>query len=305
MRCKLYISMAALLVTAACTSEKMEQASPVASASFPAFDLEGHRGARGLLPENTLPAMEKALALGVTTLEMDVHVSRDGEVLLSHDPYFNPTHELLPAGKEIPVHEADKYILYQMPYSEIRKFDVGSKFYSRFPEQTLVKAYKPLLSEVADTVQAYREKHGLPPVFYNIETKSSPAGDGKYHPAPEEFVDRLMTVIDKKGIRPYVIIQSFDPRTLQVVHRKYPDVMTALLVENMDGLEQNLEHLGFTPTVYSPYYQLITPALVEATHRRSMKLIPWRVNDLEQMKQLKQMGVDGLISDYPNLYNQL
>ncbi|WP_237151187.1 glycerophosphodiester phosphodiesterase [Pontibacter actiniarum] len=297
--------MAALLVTAACTSEKMEQASPVASASFPAFDLEGHRGARGLLPENTLPAMEKALALGVTTLEMDVHVSRDGEVLLSHDPYFNPAHELLPAGAEIPVHEADKHILYQMPYSEIRKFDVGSKRYSRFPEQTLVKAYKPLLSEVADTVQAYREKHGLPPVFYNIETKSSPAGDGKYHPAPEEFVDRLMAVIDKKGIRPYVIIQSFDPRTLQVVHRKYPDVMTALLVENMDGLEKNLERLGFTPTVYSPYYQLITPALVEATHRRSMKLIPWTVNDLEQMKQLKQMGVDGLISDYPNLYNQL
>lgn len=81
--------------------------------------------------------------------------------------------------------------------------------------------------------------------------------------------------------------------------------MTALLVENMDGLEKNLERLGFTPTVYSPYYQLITPALVEATHRRSMKLIPWTVNDLEQMKQLKQMGVDGLISDYPNLYNQL
>ncbi|WP_276495777.1 glycerophosphodiester phosphodiesterase [Pontibacter litorisediminis] len=272
---------------------------------LPAFDLEGHRGARGLLPENTVPAMLKALEMGVTTLEMDAHISQDGQVLLSHDPYLNREHELLPNGSEIPKEEAKKHVLFQMPYSQIRRFDVGSKNYGKFPRQQLMKAHKPLLSEVLDAAQAYIQEHNLPQVFYNIETKSNPSGDGKYHPKPEEFVDLLVAVIDEKGVRPYVIIQSFDPRTLQVLHRKYPGVKTSLLVENLKGLDKNLQLLGFTPHIYSPYYKLVTPALVEATHARGMKLVPWTVNSLEEMRHLKQLGVDGLISDYPDLFQEL
>ncbi len=249
--------------------------------------------------------MLKALELGVTTLEMDAHISQDGEVLLSHDPFINHEHELLPDGEEIPKEDARKYVLYQMPYSQIRQFDVGSKFYGKFPDQQLMKAYKPLLSEVIDSAQAYLKMHGLPQVFYNIETKSKPSGDGKYHPAPEEFVDRLVAVINAKNIRPYAIIQSFDPRTLQVLHRKHPDIKTSLLVENTKGLEKNLDLLGFTPHIYSPYYKLVSPALVEATHGHGMKLVPWTVNSLEEMQRLKKLGVDGLISDYPNLYKEL
>jgi len=280
---------------------------PVAASNppLPAFDLEGHRGARGLLPENTVPAMLKALELGVTTLEMDAHISQDGQVFLSHDPYMNREHVLLPSGEEIPAADAKKYVHYHMPYSQIRRFDVGSKYYDKFPEQQLMKAYKPLLSEVIDSAQAYLQKHRLSQVFYNIETKSKPSGDGKYHPAPEEFVDRLMAVIQKKNIQSYVIIQSFDPRTLQVLHRKYPDVKTSLLVENLKGLDENLKELGFTPNIYSPYYKLVTPALVEATHKLGMKLVPWTVNDLKEMQRLKQLGVDGIISDYPNLFREL
>ncbi|WP_089317892.1 glycerophosphodiester phosphodiesterase family protein [Pontibacter ummariensis] len=272
---------------------------------LPAFDLEGHRGARGLMPENTVPAMLKALELGVTTLEMDAHISKDGQVLLSHDPYLNPEHELLPSGEAIPEEEGKNYVLYQMNYADIRKFDVGSKPYSRFPEQQLQKAYKPLLSELIDTVQAYLQAHQQPQVFYNIETKSKPAGDGTYHPAPEEFVEKLMQVLQEKEILPYVIIQSFDARTLQVLHRKYPQVKTALLVENLKGLNKNLRTLGFTPTIYSPNFKLVRPQLVEHVHSKGMKIIPWTVNDLEKMRQLKEMGVDGLISDYPNLFQQL
>ncbi|WP_046312447.1 glycerophosphodiester phosphodiesterase [Pontibacter korlensis] len=275
------------------------------SVALPAFDKEGHRGARGLLPENTVPAMLKALDSGVTTLEMDAHISQDGQVLLSHDPFINPEHELLPSGAEIPAADAKKYVLYQMPYSQIRTFDVGSKYYSKFPEQQLMKAYKPLLSEVIDSAQAYIKEKGLAQVFYNIETKSKPSGDGIYHPAPEEFIDKLVAVIDEKGIRPYVIIQSFDPRTLKVLHQKHPDIKTALLVENLKGLEKNLEQLGFTPTIYSPYFKLVTPSLIKATHEQGMKLVPWTVNDLKEMQRLKQLGVDGIISDYPNLFSQL
>ncbi|MFD2512628.1 glycerophosphodiester phosphodiesterase [Pontibacter locisalis] len=272
---------------------------------LPGFDLEGHRGARGLLPENTVPAMLKALELGVTTLEMDAHVSKDGKVLLSHDPFINPAHELLPSGKEVPEEDVEKYVLYQLPYEEIKKFDVGSKYYDRFPEQKLMQTHKPLLEEVVDSSQAYLKKHNLPQVFYNIETKSTPAGDGLFHPEPEEFIDRLMAVLEVKNILPYVIIQSFDVRTLQVLHQKYPQVRTSLLVENKNSLEQNLQELGFTPTVYSPDYELITPALLQAAHNKGIKVIPWTVNSLEEMQKLRRLGVDGLISDYPNLYKQL
>lgn len=301
----LYLTLILCCFTA-CKSVRMEpKSSTAATAQLPAFDMEGHRGARGLMPENTIPAMLKALELGVTTLEMDVHISKDGQLLLSHDPYFNRQHELLPNGKEIPASEAKKHILYQLNYSEIKRYDVGSKFYKNFPEQQLQKAYKPLLTEVIDTAQAYIIEHRLPQVFYNIETKSKPTGDGLYHPAPKEFVDKLMAVILEKNIAPYVIIQSFDVRTLQVLNRRYPQIKTSLLVENLDGLDKNLEKLGYVPDVYSPNYKLVTPALVRKVHELNMKIIPWTVNQLQEMQELKELGVDGLITDYPNLYKRL
>lgn len=299
----LYLAaLSTLLLFTTCTASMTATSTP---GKLLDFDMQGHRGARGLMPENTLPAMQTALALGVTTLEMDTHISKDGQVLLSHDPYINPEHELLPNGDEIPASDAGKYVLYAMNYSEIQSFDVGSKFYSRFPEQQLMKLHKPLLADVIDSVQAYLQEHQLPQVFYNIETKSKPETDGRYHPAPEEFVQRLMEVIEKKGVKEWVVVQSFDVRTLQVLHATHPEVKTSLLVENEQTLEQNLAQLGFIPTIYSPDHALVTPELVEATHQRGIHLIPWTVNELERMRQLKQWGVDGIISDYPNLFNKL
>jgi glycerophosphoryl diester phosphodiesterase len=275
------------------------------SGHFPAFDLEGHRGARGLMPENTVPAMRKALELGVTTLEMDTHITRDKQVVLSHDPYINPEHDLLPDGSEIPLSHKRKYVLYQLDYDSIMTFDAGSKFYDKFPQQEKINTHKPLLSEVIDSVQSYLKEHQLPQVYYNIETKSKPSGDGKLHPGPEEFVDLLMGVIEAKGIAEWVIVQSFDVRTLQVLRKNHPQVKTSLLVENLRGLDNNLNKLGFIPEVYSPYYKLVTPRLLKRSHELGMKVVPWTVNDLEEMRRLKQMGVDGLISDYPNLYKEL
>ncbi|MFD3000977.1 glycerophosphodiester phosphodiesterase family protein [Pontibacter toksunensis] len=276
-----------------------------ASHSLPAFDLEGHRGARGLMPENTIPAMLKALALGVTTLEMDAHISRDGQVLLSHDPHINPEHELLPDGSEVPAGDAHKQVWYNLDYSDIRKYDAGSKFYPRFPQQQLMKVHKPLLSEVFDAVQEYLKAHQLPQVFYNIETKSTPETDNIYHPAPEEFVQRLMDVITLKGMNDWVIIQSFDVRTLQALHGSFPGIKTSLLVENEHSLEENLIFLGFTPTIYSPDKALVTLALIKRAHQHGMKLIPWTINEVGKMQQMKQMGVDGIITDYPDLFYKL
>ncbi|WP_187263021.1 glycerophosphodiester phosphodiesterase [Pontibacter beigongshangensis] len=293
-----------LLLLPGCTHH-MSQNPETSTSPLPAFDKEGHRGARGLMPENTIPGMLKALELGVTTLEMDVHISKDKRVVLSHDPYMNPDFVLLPTGAEIPAAEARKHVLYQLDYSQIREFDAGSRQNPKFPEQQPQKAHKPLLAEVIDAVQKEEQQKQLPQPFYNIETKSKPGTDGQNHPEPAEFVQLLMQVVEEKNIVPWVIIQSFDVRTLQVLQAQYPGVKTSLLVENLRSLDWNLEQLGFTPTIYSPYYKLVTPKLIQACHAKGIKVIPWTVNELHEMQLLQQMGADGIISDYPNLFQEL
>ncbi|TLM94180.1 glycerophosphodiester phosphodiesterase family protein [Hymenobacter jeollabukensis] len=271
-----------------------------AAQSPPAFDLQGHRGCRGLLPENTVPAMRRALALGVTTLEMDIAISQDRQVLLSHDPYLNADFVLGPAGQPLTPAEGKALRLFDMPYADIRRYDVGSKPYAKFPRQQKLRTYKPLLAEVIDSAEAYARLKHLPAPRYNLETKTTPASDAVLHPAPEEFVRLLLAVVAAKGTLARTTIQSFDPRTLEVVHRLDPAVQTALLVENEGGLEANLRRLSFRPSIYSPQYRLVTPALVHACHQRGLRVIPWTVNTAAEAAQLRAQHVDGLITDYPD-----
>ena len=280
---------------------KSTQQTSVRAQPLPAFDTEGHRGARGLMPENTIPAMYKAIDLGVTTIEMDAHITADKQVVLAHDHYINPLFSLDAEGKDIPEKDSKKYILYKMTYETLKKFDVGSRYYDKFPQQKKQKAIIPLLSALIDSVQGYLKENNKAQVFYNIETKSVAAGDNLLHPKPEEFVKLLMDVIETKKIAPWVIIQSFDPRTLNVVNRKYPGVKTSYLVDK-GTLEENLQKLGFIPDVYSPNYKMVTAELVKQCHQKNIKVIPWTVNSKEEIDQLKALGVDGLISDYPNLF---
>jgi glycerophosphoryl diester phosphodiesterase len=269
---------------------------------YPAFSTEAHRGGRGLMPENTIPAMKNALDLGVTTLEMDTHITADGQVVLSHDEYINPLFSLTPDGREISAEDAKQLILYKIPYAELRKYDVGSKYYKIFAQQKKFKTYMPLLTELIDSVQTYvKEKH-KPQVFYNIETKCSPEGDGIYNPGPEEFVKRLMDVIEDKKITPYVVIQSFDKRTIQIIHQKYPKVRTSYLVMKKATAEEYVRELGFTPFIISPYYKIVDAGFVKNCHDKQIKVLPWTVNSREEMAKQKDYGVDGIISDYPDLY---
>jgi glycerophosphoryl diester phosphodiesterase len=268
------------------------------------LDLQAHRGGRGLMPENTIPAMRRALALGATTLEMDAAISQDKQVLLSHDPYLNADFVYRPDGQPLTKAEGQALIIYRLPYAEIRRYDVGSHGNPKFPRQQKLRTYKPLLAEVIDSAEAYAKRTHRAAPFYNIETKTTPAGDGINHPAPEEFVRLLLAVVAQKGIQNRVIIQSFDPRTLEVVHRTQPQLRTALLIDNQDGMEKNLERLSFRPSIYSPAYKLVTPALVQACHQQQMQVIPWTVNTPAETSQLLQQQVDGLITDYPDLVNK-
>ncbi len=270
------------------------------------FDKQGHRGCRGLMPENTIPAMINAIGLGVTTLEMDISISKDKKVLLSHEPFFNHEITTKPDGGFIDEKSEKSFNTYKMNYADIIKYDVGMKPHPRFPEQQKIKAVKPLLSDVFKAVKEYMMTAKRPFPFYNIETKCLPATDNKYHPKPAEFVELLMKVIKENEMEEQVIIQSFDFRTLKYLHQHYPKIKTAMLVEakSKSSFRKQIKDIGFTPTIYSPEYTLVTDLLIQNCHELNMKIIPWTVNEKSKIEELKKMGVDGIITDYPNFFNE-
>lgn len=267
------------------------------------FNWQGHRGCRGLMPENTLPAFLKALDYGVNTLELDVVISKDRQVVVSHDPFFHTDFSIDPTGK--PLTKGTLINLYQLNYDEIKRYDVGSNGNPNFPEQQKLKTYKPLLSEVIETAEAYRKAHSLPLFLYNIEIKSDDKEYDLSQPQPADFSDLVYATIARLLPPERVVIQSFDFNVLKHWHKqiqagKYQKVMLAALVANLKGIEYNLQNLGFNPEIYSPYFQLINKKKVEKLHKIGMLVIPWTVNTTEQMARVKAMGVDGIITDYPN-----
>jgi glycerophosphoryl diester phosphodiesterase len=294
--CKMYLLILLMnfsLVSLAQSSINMEQ-----------LDKQGHRGCRGLYPENTIPGFLKAIDLGVTTLEMDLVITKDKKVILSHEPFFNHEITTLPNGEYVSESNERELNIYEMVYSEVKKYDVGQKVHPRFLQQQKIKANKPLLAEVIDSVEMHAKTNNKQPLFYNIETKIQPQTDNVYHPEPQEFVDLIMAVILEKKIQNRVIVQSFDSRSLQYLHQKYPSIKTALLVEAFDkkSFEKQIEDLGFTPTIYSPAQELVDLNLVQECRSKKIKLIPWTVNDLETIRRFVALGVDGIITDYPNLF---
>lgn len=300
---KNYLSLFLLFITMACSNTKNLQEPPLGR--LEGFDKQGHRGCRGLMPENTFPAMKTALGLGVTTLEMDVVITRDKKIVLSHEPFFNHEITTKPDGSYVTETGEKSLNIYEMNYEGVKKYDVGMKPHPRFPQQQKIKVYKPLLADLLDSVQQYMMTSKRPLPYFNIETKTNPSTDNVYHPEPAEFVDLLMAVIKEKGIEDRTIIQSFDFRTLQYLHKNYPAIKTAMLIEDFDkrGLDVHLKALGFLPAIYSPAYQLVTEDLVKKCHEQNIRVIPWTVNDKTNIEKLKAMGVDGIISDYPNLFN--
>ncbi|TCO22410.1 glycerophosphoryl diester phosphodiesterase [Pedobacter psychrotolerans] len=275
------------------------------TASFPAFSAEAHRGGRGLMPENTIKAMINTLKIkGITTLEMDTHITKDGQVVVTHDDYLSPAFMLTPDGKDIPEADAKKYPVFGMNYAELKQFDLGTKYYDLFPTQQKVKTYIPLLSNLIDSVQYDINKNKRQQFFYNIETKCSPQGDGQTNPTPEVFVKLLMDVIEKKKISSFVVIQSFDKRTIQIIHEKYPHIKTSFLVANKKSYEENIADLGYKPFILSPIWQMVTTDMVTKAHANGVKIIPWTANKLEDIQKLKALNVDGIISDYPDILVQ-
>lgn len=288
------------LIFLICCCAPVEQ-QDYSSRLYPELDVQGHRGCRGSLPENSIAGFIQALEWGVNTLEMDVVISKDHQVVLSHEPFMSHLICLDQAGIDIDSATHFQYNIYEMTYQEIKKFDCGSKPPVDFIHQKPVAGPKPLLREVIQAIEDKRDQLKIPPVRYNIETKSLPGFDEVFHPEPAKFVELVLAVVRENDITEQTIIQSFDYRILQQVKEHYPEITTALLIENNQGPLFNFIQLGFEPNIYSPDHTLVTDSLVQYLHKKNIALVPWTVNDPANMDKYLKMGVDGIITDYPEV----
>ncbi|NLZ19263.1 MAG: glycerophosphodiester phosphodiesterase [Bacteroidales bacterium] len=265
----------------------------------PFIDVQAHRGGAGLMPENTIPAMKNALDLGVNTLEFDLHLSSDGQVVVSHDSYFHPRYATRPDGT--PVREEDpKEYLYTMPYDSIAKYDVGLRPVDRWPGQAKMAVCKPLASELIDFAEDYAGK----PVNYNIEIKSWPGeGEGTLWPEYRVFCDTCIPLLLSKNLGGRLIVQSFDPRALNYMHAKWPELTLSYLTEAVEGgdIGSLLGNLDFVPRWWSPESGVVTPENVAWCHEHGIGVVPWTVDDPAEMRRLVQCGVEAIISNYPDI----
>ncbi|MCW5606024.1 MAG: glycerophosphodiester phosphodiesterase [Burkholderiales bacterium] len=290
------------------------------------LDLQGHRGARGLLPENTLPAFAKALAIGVTTLELDCAITKDSVVVVSHDAALNPDITRGPEGRWL---ARPGPAIFSLTYRALQRYDVGrirpdSDYAARFSAQQAVDGTR--IPRLADVFALVRES-GNGEVRFNIETKIAPT-HSRRTASPEVFAKKLISLIIKEKMDSRVTIQSFDWRTLQVVQREVPQIPTVYLTAQQPWLDNIRAHAKSSPwtaglhvsrfggsiprmvqaaggAVWSPYYVETTRENVREAQSLGLKVVVWTVNDETGMRRMMDLGVDGIISDYPDVLRRV
>ena len=297
-------------------------AAGLAAAARPALDVQGHRGARGLAPENTLAAFAKALSLGVSTLELDTGVTADGVVVVTHDPLLNPDLTRDAQGRFL---EAPGPPIVQLTYDQLRGYDVGrlrpgTAYAARYPHQVAADGQR--MPKLAD-VFALAARAGNTAVRFNVETKSDPR---KAAPtaAPEAFAEAVVRVVREERMQPRTLVQSFDWRTLRHVAKIAPEIARACLTVQRPG-DDNVEagrpgrpaslagldvddFGGSVPRlvkaagcgVWSPHALDLKEAAVAEAHALALEVVPWTVNEARDMETLIGYGVDGIITDYPD-----
>jgi glycerophosphoryl diester phosphodiesterase len=289
-----------------------------------AFDIEAHRGGRALLPENTLPAFANALSIGIDTLELDVGVAADGGIVISHERWLNPDLARDAKGDYI---AAPGTPFVKLRLDEVRTYDVGqirpgSTYAKQFPDQRAIPGTRiPTLNELFTLVR----KSGNSCVRFNIETKIDPNYPDE-SPDPQTFVALLIGLIDAEGFTDRVMIQSFDWRTLQIVQQRAPKIPTVYLTLQRGSAPTTVldkatswtagfspaDHGGSLPrtiraaggAIWSPYFGDVNAALVAEAHSLGLRVVVWTVNKPEDMAHMIEIGVDGIISDRPDLLRQ-
>lgn len=258
--------------------------------------IHGHRGARGLAPENTIPAFIEAIKYGVDYLELDVVITKDSQVLVSHEPWLRTE-----ICENIKSSNPKDYNIFKLTAAEVQAYDCGSKYYPGFPQQQKLKVSKPLLREVIDSVSIYCAKNKLKLPKFNIEIKYHESKETDFQPEIKTFVRLVYDLLKAKDFLKNTLIQSFDFEVLRELHILDSSIPQALLIANVKSIGENVRTLGYTPYAYSPYYKLVNKRAVKTCHDIGMAIVPWTVNSAAKMKKLQQWGVDGIITDYPNL----
>lgn len=264
------------------------------------FHIQGHRGTRGLLPENTIASCCHAVALGIDGLEIDVVVSKDNQLVVSHEPWMSRLFCSFPDGKRM---DTEGVYLRNLTVNEIQKYDCGSSGNPSFLTQKPLKTYKPTFYELVSAVHDFCEKENRVKPFWNIEVKSHPKWYGRLVPRPPIFVRLLANEIKKVGLAESAsfYISSFDPHILREMRRLDPSVKLAFLTENRLSFKQNMKNLGFLPTIYSPYYKFLNKNTIDTAHRYGVSVVTWTVNGMKMAEILRGWEVDGVITDYPNI----
>lgn len=268
------------------------------SAQHGPIDVQAHRGGAGLYPENTIPAMKNAMDMDVNTLEFDLHLSSDGQVVVSHDPYFHERYSTRPDGSLVKKGDPKEY-LYTMPYDSIARYDVGLKHVDRWPGQVKIAVAKPLASDLIDFAEEYSNHQ----IKYNIEIKSWPGDDeGTLWPEYKEFCDVCIPLLISKNLGDRLIVQCFDARALNYMHEKWPELIYSYLTEPFDGgnIEKLLKNLDFVPQWWSPESHVVTKKNVKWCHEHGIGVVPWTVDSKMEMKRLVKCGVEAIISNYPD-----
>ena len=284
-----------------------------------AFDLQGHRGARGLAPENTIAGFAKALAIGVHTLETDIAISRDGVLLISHDPSLNPDITRGPDGQFLP---ARGPVIFHAPWAELQRYDVGrlkpgTRYAGQYPDQQPVDGARlPALAELFALVK----RAGDPKLRLALETKINPLAPDDTA-APEPFARALVAAVRDAGLATRTSILSFDWRTLQVIQREAPEIPTVYLTARQRWLDNvgrgpatpwtagfALADHGSVPKmiraaggkVWSSFHGDLDAAQVKEAQALGLQVLAWTVNEPAQIEAMLDLGVDGIVSDRPD-----
>lgn len=307
-----------------------------AKVNYDVFDLEAHRGGRDVRPENTLYSYAYAIELGATSIECDMQLTKDGQIVMSHNPILNSDITRDENGNYI---ENNKYDIRLMTVDELKKFDVGvmdpncGEYYDLHGKtQFTYDAKLPTLEELMQLIQSYGDKN----IVLNIETKSypDPASAGyKNNADPKKFVEVFNNIVKKYDMEDRVVLQSFDWQTLIEMKKLNPNISTSALWQEQPSWGRDSESLrryekkkspwlggldikdyqgnpvkaahAIGADIISPYYTEISKQDVDEAHSLGMKVVPWTVNNEKDMNMLLDMGVDGIISDKPWLLKQV